>query len=135
MQNSVDPLFGGQAAGKALVLEEPLSFWGGVDISTGMIADPHHPQKGSSLADKVVFLPGTKGSTAGPGALLELIYAGNGPAAIVLTEEDSITVIAGLVAASSFGITMPVFRLEGKLEKVDSDRWIELSENELIVSD
>ena len=38
----------GAARGAALLLEEPLSYWGGVRLETGKIVDRHHPQVGGS---------------------------------------------------------------------------------------
>ena len=35
----------GQCRARALVLDEPLSFWGGFDPADGTIVDRHHPQR------------------------------------------------------------------------------------------
>ena len=43
------PLAPGLATGEVLVLDEPLSFWGGLDPETGTLIDAHHPQAGVSL--------------------------------------------------------------------------------------
>jgi predicted aconitase with swiveling domain len=37
-------------SGGALVLDEPLSLWGGVDPATGEIIDAHHPQRGVNVS-------------------------------------------------------------------------------------
>ena len=39
----------GKARGAALVLTEPLSFWGGIDPGTGCVIDTHHPQEGATV--------------------------------------------------------------------------------------
>ena len=39
----------GNAEGRALVLDEPLSFWGGVDPETGDITDVRHPQRADTM--------------------------------------------------------------------------------------
>ena len=39
-------LVAGEARGEVLKLDEPLSFWGGVDPETGEITDLRHPQSG-----------------------------------------------------------------------------------------
>ncbi|MEY8099990.1 DUF126 domain-containing protein, partial [Falsihalocynthiibacter sp. S25ZX9] len=39
----------GQANGPVLASEEGLSFWGGVDASTGVVIDAHHPWHRQSL--------------------------------------------------------------------------------------
>ena len=72
----------GAARGTVLALDEPLSFWGGVDPTTGVIVDRHHPQADASVAGTVLVLPGTRGSAGGSGTLAECLRLGTGPAAI-----------------------------------------------------
>ena len=43
-----------------LVLDEPLSFWGGYDPQTGMILDQHHPQAGACISGRILILPATR---------------------------------------------------------------------------
>ena len=88
----------GAATGPLLILEEPLSFWGGVDLTTGKLTDVTHPQNGCSLSGHLMIAERTKGSTAGPGALLELIRNGNGPAAILMYEPDPAPIAAAMAA-------------------------------------
>lgn len=98
----------GQAgSGPALVLSAPISFWGGVDPSTGKIADVRHPQHGDCVAGKVLFLPGTIGSSSASAVLLELVRAGLAPAALVLHEPDAILLL-GLIVAREMGWPTPV---------------------------
>ncbi len=99
-------LLEGVANGEVLYLQEPISFWGGVDLETGRIIDKAHPQQGQSIAGKVIVLPGTRGSTASPGALLENIFAGTGPAAILLTAVDNACLIA-VSMSQALGVTSP----------------------------
>ena len=55
---SAEILIPGEAAkGRALVLDAPISFWGGVDPMSGRIADVCHPQHGESISGRVLFLP------------------------------------------------------------------------------
>lgn len=91
-----------------LRLDEPLSFWGGLDPATGLIVDVHHPQCGQSIAGKVLLLERTSGSTSSPGALLEAIRQGNGPAAIVLDAPDMSVTSAVVLADELYGIVVPV---------------------------
>jgi predicted aconitase with swiveling domain len=96
----------GSAEGELLVLGEPISFWGGIDPASGTIVDVHHPQAGQCIRGRMLALPGTRGSTAGPGALLETVIAGNGPAGILLTQPDLVCVVA-MAALESLGMTAP----------------------------
>ncbi|MGI9608263.1 MAG: aconitase X swivel domain-containing protein [Acidimicrobiales bacterium] len=86
--------------GEVLRLQEPLSFWGGFDAGTGRVIDRAHPQHGSVLTDKVVAIPGSKGSSGTPGVLGDSIRRGTGPHALVITKAD-INLVAGALAASA----------------------------------
>jgi predicted aconitase with swiveling domain len=94
-------------AGEALVLTAPISFWGGVDPKTGRIADVRHPQCGQNIAGKVLFVPGTIGSSSASAVLLELVHNGKAPAALVLHEPDAILLL-GLIVAKEMGWGTPV---------------------------
>lgn len=98
----------GQAAqAEALVLTAPISFWGGVNPKTGLIADVRHPQHGLSISGKVLCLPGTIGSSSAAAVLLELVSAGLAPAALVLHEPDAILLL-GLIVAQEMGHATPM---------------------------
>lgn len=98
--------------GEALVLTAPISFWGGVDPKSGRIADVRHPQHGETIAGRVLFLPGTIGSSSASAVLMELVHNGNAPAALVLHEPDAILLL-GLIVAREMGWRTPVaLRLE-----------------------
>jgi predicted aconitase with swiveling domain len=100
-------LSAGHASGTATVLTEPISFWGGVD-DDGTIVDVHHPQCGTGLAGRVVFLPGGRGSSSSASSLAELIRTGRGPVGIVLARPDSIIAVAAIVAGELYQIHVPV---------------------------
>lgn len=97
---------GEPASGEALILDAPISFWGGVDPKSGRIADVRHPQHGQSIAGKVLFLPGTIGSSSASAVLMELVHSGNAPAALVLNEPDAILLL-GLIVAKEMGWSTP----------------------------
>jgi uncharacterized protein len=98
----------GDGAGPLLVLEEPLSLWGGTDPETGVIVEERHPQAGCSIAGTVLGLRSGRGSSSSASVLAEQIRMGVGPSAIVLAELDSILVLGALVAAELYGRRTPV---------------------------
>ncbi|WP_311030082.1 aconitase X swivel domain-containing protein [Mesorhizobium koreense] len=105
------------ARGEALIMTAPISFWGGVDPKTGRVADPRHPQSGESVAGRVLFLPGTIGSSSASAVLLELVHARIAPAAIVLHEPDAILLL-GLIVAREMGWPHPpAIRLDRALHR------------------
>lgn len=101
-------LVAGRAQGRALVLDEPLSFWGGVDPATGDIIDPRHPQHGANVSGRILVMLSGRGSSSSSSVLAEAIRAGTAPAAIVLGEADPILALGAIVARELFGSTIPV---------------------------
>jgi predicted aconitase with swiveling domain len=101
-------LVAGSAEGEALVLDEPLSFWGGVDPATGDVIDVHHPQAGRNVAGTVLVMPSGRGSSSSSSVLAEAIRAGTAPAAIVLLEPDPIVALGAIVARELYGTAMPI---------------------------
>lgn len=93
--------------GPALILSAPISFWGGIDPKSGRIIDVRHPECGQSVVGSVLFLPGTIGSSSASAVLMELVYGGHAPAAIVLHEPDAILLL-GLIVAREMGWDTPV---------------------------
>jgi len=98
----------GSARGEALVLTEPLSFWGGTDPATGLITDRRHPQHGALLGGRVLVMPFGRGSSSSSSVLAEAIRAGTGPAAIVLSVPDPILPLGAIVAQELYGQTVPI---------------------------
>ena len=96
----------GAAEGPALVLDKPISFWGGVDPASGTIIMPSHPDHGASIAHTVLFVPATVGSSSAASVMLELVHNGSAPSALVFHKPDAI-LIAGLVAAREMGLKQP----------------------------
>ena len=98
----------GAASGPVLRLDEPLSFWGGLDSATGTIIDRLHPQRGASVAGSMLMMPGGRGSSSGSATLAEALRLAKGPAAILMLERDAIVVVGAMVAAELYGFVCPV---------------------------
>jgi len=120
------PGIGGR--GEALMLGAPISFWGGVDPTSGRIADVRHPDCGTSIAGRVLFLPGTIGSSSAAAVLLELVHNGHAPAALILNEPDAILLL-GLIVAREMGWQTPVaLRLDLAGFETYRDRVVSVSD-------
>jgi uncharacterized protein len=98
----------GAGRGEVVVLDEPLSFWGGMDPATGVIVDRRHPQHGISLRGKVVVMPSGRGSSSSSSVLAEAVRAGTAPAAILLGRADPIIALGALIAKEIYGTAPPV---------------------------
>lgn len=99
-------------SGRALVLDEGLSLWGGMDPATGELTDAHHPQRGANLTGRVVVMPSARGSSSSASVLAEAVRAGTAPAAILLGEPDLILAIGAAVAEELYGLEVPVVVLQ-----------------------
>ena len=105
---AVAVLHGGEASGEVLALSAPLSFWGGVDATTGTIIDRRHPQFGESVRGRMLVLPHGKGSSSASSVLAECLRLDTGPAAIILDESDEILLAGAVVAAELYGAACPI---------------------------
>jgi predicted aconitase/predicted aconitase with swiveling domain len=105
-------ILAGRAAGPILRLDEPLSFWGGVDPATAKVIDTRHPQHGACLSGAVVMMSTTRGSCSGSGVVLEMALSGVAPAALVFAEVEDVATLGALVAAEMFERPIPVLRLD-----------------------
>lgn len=104
----VFPAVPGSASGPAVVLDEPLSLWGGLDPETGMIIDQHHPQWGVGLSGSVVVMDCGRGSSSASSVLAEAVRLGTAPAAFVLRRRDEIVAVGCMVAEEIYGLVTPV---------------------------
>lgn len=98
----------GAASGPIVVLDEPLSFWGGFDSETGRIIDQHHPQAGTSLQGAVVVVRSGRGSSSASSVIAEAARRGTGPAALIMRESDEIIATGAIVADELYGHSLPV---------------------------
>lgn len=98
----------GQAEGKLLILQAPLSFWGGYDALTGTIIDASHPDVGTVCAGRILAMSQTKGSSSASSVLAEAIRRGTAPAAIILGRPCGILATGALVADALYGLKCPV---------------------------
>jgi predicted aconitase with swiveling domain len=90
------------------VLGEPLSFWGGIEPTTGRVVDRRHPQCGETITAAVLVMPSGRGSSSAASVLAESIRCGTAPRAIVLAEADEILLVGALVANELYGRLCPI---------------------------
>lgn len=100
-------LLPGTAEGRVLKLPT-LSLWGGVDPFSGKLTDPALPHCGESVKDRMLMIAEPVGSSSSSAVLLELLHAGNAPAAIVLGRADAIVALGVLVAREMGWATIPL---------------------------
>ena len=124
-----------KANGEVLKLDEPLSFWGGVDPETGEIIDLRHPQGGMSVKGKVLMMPFGRGSSSGSSVIAEGIRSGSGPVGIIMMEADEIIALGSIVAEEIYGKAMPVIVVEkSEYETYSTGDQVAISEDGITLS-
>jgi len=112
MSWQTEALIEGTATGTVLHLDAPISFWGGVDPETSAICLAGHPQEGQRIAGTILVIDRLIGSSSSSAVMLELLYRGIGPAALILGGRDAILPIGALVAQQMDWTPCPVLLLE-----------------------
>ena len=126
-------LVSGKASGAALVLDEPLSLWGGLNPHTGFITDQRHPQKGLSVTGRVLVLPAGRGSSSASSILLEAVRTKQAPAAILTSETDGILALGAAVARELYDQAPPVIVLHSlDYATIETDDWLTIDADGLI---
>ena len=116
--------------GRALVLDEGLSLWGGMDPATGLLIDARHPQRGMSLTGRIVVMPSGRGSSSSASVLAEAVRARTAPAAILLGEPDLILSIGAAVAEELYGVRVPVLTIgDDRRARVRDGDLIEITDD------
>ncbi len=99
---------------KELELTEPISWLDGIDPETGKITQEGHPQRGKSIAGKILRIPHSTGSTVGAYIFFALKEYGTAPTKIILKKADSVTISAELAG-------IPVEIEEGSVVRLKGD--------------
>ena len=119
-------IYAGRAAGQALVSTEPLSFFGGFDLTTGVVTEKGHPLEGRPVAGRIVVFPTGTGSTVGSFALLRMVKSGVGPVALVMEAADTIVAVGAIIAE------LPCVD-QIAIADIEDSAWVELSNSEVMV--
>jgi len=88
----------GTAEGVAIVSTEPIGFYGGIDIKSGIVIEKGHTLEGKSVKDKILVFPCGKGSTVGSYVIYGLKKNGVAPTGIINKETETI-VATGVILA------------------------------------
>jgi len=88
----------GRIEAEAIVSTEPIGFYGGIDIKTGVVIEKGHPLEGETITGKILVFPCGKGSTVGSYVIYGLHKNDVGPAGIINSETETI-VATGVILA------------------------------------
>ncbi len=101
-------LLPGDAEGIALKLTEPLNAWGGLDPASGTIVHHSHPQRGLSVAGRVLVMPESRGSGTNAQIFAQAWASGHGPVAVMLESPDYVLCVGAVVSNELYDAGCPV---------------------------
>ena len=116
----------GKGRGELIVSSEPISFLGGVNPENGQVIDPNHELKGQIIKDKVLFIPGGKGSTVGSYVIFQMMKNNTAPKAIICLNAEPI-IATGAIMSDIPMVDSPEDTndlVDGALVEVDGDNGI-----------
>jgi uncharacterized protein len=114
-------LVAGAGQGTALKLTEPLNAWGGLDPDTGVIVHHSHPQRGESLADRVLVMQESRGSGTNAQVFAQAWANGRGPCAVILSAPDYVLCVGAVVSNELYDVVCPVIVMDAKQYDVLAD--------------
>lgn len=88
----------GVAEAEALVTQERISGWGGVDPRTGTVVEIRHELRGVSFAGKVLVFPGAKGSSGWSAQFHVARAMGTAPAAWLFNQMSTKIALGAVVS-------------------------------------
>lgn len=110
----------GKASGELIVSDEAISFLGGVNPETGEVIDPNHELKGQSIKDKILFIPGGKGSTVGSYVIFQMKKNNTAPRAIICLKAEPI------IATGAIMSDIPMVDSPSEVEKLVNGQMVEV---------
>ncbi|MDR2967717.1 MAG: DUF126 domain-containing protein [Methanobacteriaceae archaeon] len=114
----------GIATGELIVSKDAISFLGGVNPETGEIIDPNHEIKGKFINDKILFIPGGKGSTVGSYVIFQMKKNHVAPRGIICLKAEPI------IATGAIMSNIPMVDFPSAIDKLKNGIKIELNSNE-----
>ena len=113
---------GKKASGQAMITREPMNFTAALSKPQNFLIpwlghqvnDRHHELYKKLLKNKIFIYPATIGSTGTGMFILELIYQGNNPAAIIVGNADTLMVSGSILSEVWFGRGIPIVEYPGE---------------------
>ena len=121
----------GKCKGPAIVSMEPIGFYGGVDLETGIIIEKNHPLEGKYIKNKILVFPCGKGSTVGSYVIYGLKKNNASPLGIINEETETIVATGVILAGIPCIDKIDISKIKtGDEISIDADKGIvEIVEN------
>ncbi len=110
----------GKTKGKAITSNDHISFLGGVDPNTGIVIDSKHDLKGQSIKDKILVIPGGKGSTVGSYVIFQMFKNRTAPSAIICKKAEPIIATGAIMSG------IPMVDQVSNFDLIETDMDLEI---------
>ncbi|MEM0043277.1 MAG: DUF126 domain-containing protein [Sulfolobales archaeon] len=111
----------GFARGRIFVIDDFISPLGEIDRVSGFLRKRGYPE--ISLAGRILFFRGSRGSTVGPYILYDLSKRNLAPAAMIVENADQIIIIGGILG----GITVVRIERWDDVKRIPNDAYAEVN--------
>jgi predicted aconitase with swiveling domain len=91
-------IYKGIASGKAIVTNEGISFYGGIDPDSGKVVEVGHELEGQIITGKILVFPTGKGSTVGSYTMYRMRKNNTAPLAIINKNIDTIVAVGCIIS-------------------------------------
>lgn len=118
----------GKASGELIVSNEPISFLGGVNPDTGEIIDVNHELKGVNIKDKILFIPGGKGSTVGSYVIFQMKKNNTAPKAIICLKAEPI------IATGAIMSDIPMVDFPSDVDNLTNGQNVEVDSDNSVIN-
>lgn len=115
-------VFGGKVKGKALVTNDQISFYGGIDPEKGIITEKGHELEGQSFVGKILVFPSGKGSTVGSYGLYRLAKNGVAPLGMINSDCEAIVAVGAIISEIPMVDRIDISKIRtGDLVEIEGD--------------
>ncbi len=119
----------GHAQGEALVSQEPIGFFGGVNPETGAVIEPGHELEGKTIGGKVLVFPTGKGSTVGSYTMYRLRKNDVAPAGIINAQSEAVVAVGAIISEIPMVDQIDISRVATGMKVTIKGRMVEVNED------
>jgi predicted aconitase with swiveling domain len=120
---------GGSAQGEALVTNETISGWGGIDPNTGTIIERRHELQGQTFKGKILVFPGAKGSSGWSAFFHAARLAGAAPKGMIFNKVSTKVALGAVVTHAPAVTDLD----QDPLKVIETGDWVEIDADHGIV--
>jgi len=111
-------------SGEALVVEDLIAFWAGVDWESGEIVEVAHSGRGNNISGKILVFPSGKGGAGETFGYYYLYRNGKAPQALICNSVQATTVAGDVICQTPmiYGFDKDILKVikTGDIVEVDS---------------